>query len=163
MKFSNLFVSALTGCLLVGASGAAIAENTCESGFITGVVEEDIVISGGPLAGCDINGATVRGNIIATGADVNIQFTDVSGVIRLVDGDTAVISGSTATRIRVARNKAAFLLGNVVNERIVVNRNQIARVKKNLAVDLIRCRFNEDLRASYNTVGPAGTEECGAF
>jgi hypothetical protein len=148
---------------LVGASGAAIAQNTCESGFITGVVEEDIVLSGGPTAGCDINGATVRGNIIANGADVNIQFTDVSGVIRLVNGDTAVISGSTAKRIRVARNKAAFLLGNVVNERIVVDRNEIARVKKNLAVDLISCRLNDDLRASYNTIGPLGTDTCGLF
>ena len=154
-----LTIAALIGCTMVAASGAAFAQNTCESGYLTGVIDEDIVISG-PLASCDIQNATVNGDVIADGADLGMNFVDVSGEISALNGDTAVIYGSTATRIRVVGNTAAIVIANGANERLVVRNNDIARVKHNLAVDLISCRNNTNFEASYNTVGPLGIERC---
>lgn len=160
MKTQKLIVIAAIFCLLVGASGAAMAENTCEGGWITGTVDEDIILRG-QSQGCTIDNATINGNVIATGgADVTIQVSNVNGRIRIVDATTAVIFGTTAQNVRIARNTVAVLLSNIVQENIVVNRNDIARVNKNLAVQSLSCRGNDDLKASGNSVGPFGSENC---
>jgi hypothetical protein len=112
MKTQKLIVMAAIFCLLVGASGAAMAENTCEGGWITGTVEEDVILRG-QSQGCTIDNATVNGNVIATGgADVTIQVSNVNGRIRIVDATTAVIFGTTAQNVRIARNTVAVLLSS---------------------------------------------------
>lgn len=57
-------------------------------------------------------------------------------------------------------NKVATIFASVANEDIVVIGNDIARVKRTLAVNSIVCKRNGDLEASFNSTDPLGTEDC---
>jgi hypothetical protein len=88
MKFPNLFLSALTGCLLVGgASGAALAQDSaCEGGVIQGVkIDGNVNISGN----CSIQDAAILGDVIAElgiGEYVYVTRSLVEGKISITAG-----------------------------------------------------------------------------
>jgi len=156
MRFQNLLLSAATAFCLVGASGAAMAVENCANGFLSGVIEEDVIIDG---TNCTIQDASVSGDIIATGVgDMTVFSTKASGKIQIQDGGVATVGISSARNIRVRRNQVAIVFGNLANRNLVVNRNAIASVKQNGATLSIICRGNLELDETRNNT--EGEEEC---
>ena len=157
MKFEKLLLSAATAFCLVGASGAAMADNTCPGGYLSGVIEDDVAVGSG--TSCVIQDASISGDIIASGAeDVIVISTKVAGAIKLDDGSSAAVIASSAKNIRIRRNEVAIVLGSIANRNLVVNANVVARVKQNGAVVSIICRRNADLDESRNNT--EGEEDC---
>jgi len=156
MKLQKLLVRAATAFCLVGASGAAMAVEDCRNGYLSGVIEEDVIVDG---INCTIQDASVSGDIIATGVgDMTIFSTKASGNILIEEGGVATVGVSSARNIRVKRNNVAIVFGNLANRNIVVNRNDIASVKQNGATLSIICRGNVELDESRNNT--EGEEEC---
>ena len=157
MGFPKLFVSALTSCVLVGAPGAAMAVNNCPGEYLSGVIEDDVVILFG--TSCVIEDATVNGDITSSEAkDVAVVNSGVRGNIKIIDGESATVYGSAARNIRLRRNIVAVAFDSRANRNIVVNGNDIARVKQSDAVRSIICRRNLNLDASRNST--EGEEDC---
>ena len=157
MKTQKLIVITAIVCLLVGAPGAAMAENNCPGEYLAGNIQDDVVIFEG--TSCVIQDATVTGDITASEAkDVAVVNTKVSGNIKIDDGESATVYVSSAKNIRLRRNVVAVAFNSLANRNLVVSRNDIARVKQNGAVISIRCRGNVDLDASRNNT--EGEEDC---
>ena len=89
MKFHKLIVIAAIVCLLVGASGAAMARNDCPDGSLVGGTYEEIVINEG-FESCKIVGVYVTRRVLVDGAD---QFTMIGSV---VDGNVRVVNTASA-------------------------------------------------------------------
>ena len=156
MKAQKLIVMAAIFCLLVGASGAAMAVEDCAGGLLTGIIDEDIVLDGGD---CLIRDASVSGDIRASNAeDITVVSTQASGVILIEDSGAASVIASSARNIRVRRNNAALVVGSAARRNLVVNRNFGAVVKQNGAIISIICRRNVNLDARFNNT--EGEEEC---
>ena len=157
MKSQKLLIIAAIVCLLVGAPGAAMAENNCPGEYLAGNIQDDVVILSG--TSCVIQDATVTGDITASEAlDVAVVNTKVSGTIKIIDGESATVYVSSAKNIRLRRNAVAVAFSSLANRDLVVSRNGIARVKQNGAVNSIRCRGNVDLDASRNNT--EGKKNC---
>ena len=157
MKSQKLLIIAAIVCLLVGAPGAAMAANNCPGEYLSGNIQDDVVILSG--TSCVIQDATVTGDITASEAlDVAVVNTKVSGNIKIDDGESATVYVSSAKNIRLRRNVVAVAFSSLANRNLVVRRNGIARVKQNGAVVSIICRGNEDLDASRNNT--EGEEDC---
>lgn len=93
MKFQKLLVNTLTGCLLVGASGVAMAVNTCGSGAIVNMFIDDNVRTNGS---CIIKDSVIRGNVIVDLPANGILIMDrnqVFGRVRVTGGGW-VITGN---------------------------------------------------------------------
>ena len=115
MKFHKLIVIAAIVCLLVGASGAAMARNDCPDGSLVGGTYEEIVINEG-FESCKIVGVYVTGSVRVDGAD---QFTMTSS---LVNGN-----------VRVINTLSAALLGNQLDGgNLVVRDNTFSTVLRNI-------------------------------
>jgi hypothetical protein len=157
MKSQKLLVIVVSVCLLVGAPGAAMAENNCPGEYLAGNIEDDVVVLSG--TSCVIQDATVTGDITASEAlDVAVVNTKVSGNIKIIDGESATVYISSAKNIRLRRNAVAVAFNSLANRNLVVSRNGLARVKQNGAVRSIICRGNLDLDASRNST--EGEEDC---
>jgi hypothetical protein len=158
MKTQKLIVIAAIVCLLVGASGAAMAVNDCRDGFVTGVVNEDVIVND---TACVIKKADITGDIQITGApNVTIFATKTSGKIVVQDsGVVALVGVTTPKNIRVRRNDVALVVGTVTLRKLVVNRNTYAGVKQNGALIAIICKGNDELDERFNST--EGEDECG--
>ena len=95
MKSRKLIVIAAIVCLLVGASGAAMAQldrNDCPDGSLIGEVLDEIVIrDSSSTVDCRVVGVYVRGRVLVDGAR---NFTMINS---LVGGNVRVLSTVNAT------------------------------------------------------------------
>jgi hypothetical protein len=141
-------MSVATGCLLLGGSGAVVAANNCETGFLTGIIEEDVIVDGLP---CVLRDANVSGKIqISNAPNATILSTKASGNIVVQDSAIVAIMASSARNILARRNDAVLVVGTLANKNLAVNRNVAAGVKQNGAVISITCVGNEELDARFN-------------
>ena len=92
MKFQKLFLSATTGCLLLSAAGAALAEDsTCVGGIINNRTVDNITVNGTP---CFISETKVNGNITVTNSPLFVMTNDrVVGTITITGPGTEEESG----------------------------------------------------------------------
>ena len=117
MKTQKLIVIATIVCLLVGASGAAMARNDCPDGSIVGGTYDEIVIT--DFVSCKVVGVYVTERVIVNGAD---QFTMIGSV---VDGN-----------VRVVNTASAVLLDNQVDGgNLVARNNTFSIVLRNIVLD----------------------------
>jgi hypothetical protein len=156
MKSQKLIVIAAIVCLLVGASGAAMAVENCAGGLLVGIILEDVVIDG---SDCLIQDAAVFGDIrVSNSEDITIVSSEASGVILIQDSGVVAVIASSARNIRVRRNDLVLVVGSIAKRNLVVNRNDFAGVKQNGALLSIICRGNIELDARFNNT--EGVEEC---
>ena len=124
MKSQKLIVIVAIVCLLVGASGAAMARNDCPDGSITGGTYDVIVIN--EFVSCSIVGVYVTGRVLVRNAD---QFTMIGS---LVNGNVRVINAVSAA-----------LVDNQVNGNLVARGNRFSSVLRNIVLDG-NIRVNDD-------------------
>jgi hypothetical protein len=157
MKSLKMLVSAATVCLLVGASGTAMAVN-CLGGTIENQDVADITVDG---RSCYINNVNVAGNVVVTNSeDLIMVRNNVVGSIRVIGGRNATLVANTTSEgsIVVSRNETATVVLNIAAQTIRVNGNvRKATVKRNGAGVAIICRNNGRLDAFENE---AGDVEC---
>ena len=146
-----MFVSVATVCLLVGASGAAMAVDIvdCAGGVIANQEVDQITLDG---EDCIISNVTVKGDIEVTNSDALVMVSNnVVGNIRVLRGGdvTLVANTTTAGNIVVRRNaRANVVLNNALEGSIVVAGTiNKAEVNRNIAVFTILCRNNGRLDA----------------
>jgi len=158
MKSLKLFVSVATMCLLVGASGTAMAID-CVGGVIANQEVDQITVDG---EDCIISNVTVTGDIEVTNSDVLVMVSNnVVGNIRVLRGGDVTLAANTTTagNIVVRRNsKATVVLNDALAGSIVVAGTiNKAEVNRNFALFTILCRRNGRLDAFENE---AGDVEC---
>ena len=162
MKSLKLFVSVATVCLLVGASGTAMAVD-CADGIIEGTVEEPLEVDEITIIGqnCLIHDVAVTGDIVVVNSEnLGIVDSTVGGRVRVIGNRNATLVGvDVVGNITARNNEDANLALNVARNIRVIN-NHRAVVKKNLAAGIIRCRGNDRLDAFENE---AGDVECRAL
>jgi hypothetical protein len=161
MKPLKLFVSVATMCLLVAASGTAMAVD-CAGGVIANQEVDQITVDG---EDCIISNVTVTGDIEVNNSDTLVMVSNnVVGNIRVLRGGdvTLVANTTTAGNIVVRRNaRANVVLNNALAGSIVVAGTiNKAEVNRNFAVFTILCRNNGRLDAFENE---AGDVECRAL
>ena len=161
MKTQKLLIIAAIVCLLVGASGTAMAID-CVGGVIANQEVDQITVDG---EDCIISNVTVTGDIEVTNSDALVMVSNnVVGNIRVLRGGdvTLVANTTTAGNIVVRRNaKANVVLNNALEGSIVVAGTiNKAEVNRNIAVFTILCRNNGRLDAFENE---AGSLECRAL
>jgi hypothetical protein len=168
MKTQKLVVIAAIVCLLVGASGAAMAEG-CGDGVLLGerfagtlrVTDE---------SSCTIIGSTIGGDLRIINVDnVLLINNTVNGMIR-VDGqdreansianviENTVYSGKLVVRDYVTANVIGNETLNIDEGNIRVVRNVSAFVQQNIASRDLVCRGNTAVDASYNVA--LGIKKC---
>ena len=116
MKTQKLIVISAIVCLLVGASGVAMAEpSDCSLGYIANETVEGITVNTG--GNCLISDVLVLGDIsIRNGLDVVIRNTRVFGSVRIQDSlnvglyDSEVVNGD----VKVIRPITAYIVGNTL-------------------------------------------------
>ncbi len=185
MKVQNLLVNTLVGCLLMGASGAAMAVG-CPNGSIIGGVVDEIVIEGvgQESLDCIVVNVTVMGRVRVVGAD---QFTmmgsRIGGALRaqestsvaLVENEvwggplvassnrhsTVIQNIVNGGDIRVNKNSmTATVVENLVrNGNMLVKGNEKADVIDNFVGGNIRCPNNDRLDSFFN-VATGTIEDC---
>jgi hypothetical protein len=163
MKNQKLLISAAIVCLLVGASGAAMAQETCTEGILQGTEEEPLVVEGDIIItgrSCFINNVIVNGDVTATNSeDLTMIDNEVVGNVRVIGGRFATIIGNkvgmvedssnTFPILTVSNNERASVLINLVTNAIVVTGNDIADIKKNV-VPFLFCDNNRRLDSFRN-------------
>ena len=92
MEFQKWFLSATTGCLLLGASGAALAEDsTCVGGIINNRTVDNVTVNG---TSCFISETKVNGNITVTNSPLFVMTNDrVLGTIAITGAEAGEGSG----------------------------------------------------------------------
>jgi len=168
MKNQKLFVSAAIVCLLVGASGAAMAElNGCGDGVLLGeTFDSGLRITGDEP--CVIISSTIQGDIRVINLPYVLLLNNkVGGIIR-VDGNAGigvanVIANTVLGGNIVVRDVefANVLENDTVTGNIRVNDNVKAFVQKNIAAQNLRCRRNTDLEAFFNFAADPENLDCG--
>ena len=158
MKSLKLFVSVATVCLLVAASGTAMAVD-CAGGVIANQEVDQITVDG---ENCIISNVTVTGDIEVTNSDELVMVSNnVVGNIRVLRGGDVTLAANTTTagNIVVRRNsKATVVLNDALAGSIVVAGTiNKAEVNRNFALFTILCRRNGRLDAFENE---AGDVEC---
>ena len=160
MRFQSFVVRGLAAGMLLSASGVALAVQDCSGGYLTGVIDEDVIVNGGS---CVIQDADVAGDIEITGADnVAVVSTKTSGNLVVDDsGLVAIIGNAVRRNIRLRRNDVAIVTGNIALRNLVVNRNLRATVRRNGALLSIVCvEGRGELDEEFNNT--EGEEECPA-
>ena len=167
MKFQKLFLTTATGCLLLGASGAAMAVD-CPSGFIIGARVTDITIDGQP---CHIEDTIVDGNVTITNSpNINMFDVEVAGNVS-VTGPAGNTSNTSLSRVdsfggnidvnghAIAIVSACIARGGVAGTgNVTVNNNLAAAVVSNVVVGDLNCAGNGELEDTFNRV--YGTDDC---
>jgi hypothetical protein len=117
MKTQKLLVIVAIVCLLVGASGAAMARNDCgPDGTLTGGVYDEIVIN--EHVSCYVLGVVVLGDVRVRNAD---QFTMMGSIVNGNLGVTNTVSAALADNhvnegnIVTRDNRFSTILRNVVS------------------------------------------------
>ena len=148
MKTQKLIVIAAIVCLLVGASGAAMAEkkedpnNKCPLGVVIGeVVIGDLTVGGD----CLVSGAIIMGNVIVSNAR--------TGVFVMYD---VVVNG----RVKVTGGSAVIYRSVVVGRNLVVE-DTVDTIVEYTLVEAGNMRFvgNEQVLIHNNTVN-SGNIRC---
>jgi len=156
MKSQKLLIIAAIVCLLVGASGAAMAVEDCAGGWLSGIIEEDVIVTDQT---CRIKDAEIFGDVNISGAPHAFIFaSQVSGNIVVNDSAIVTIVSNTAKNIRARRNAVTVVHANVARRKIVVNRNDNAGVTENIGIVAIICKNNDELDARFNNT--EGEDEC---
>ena len=173
MKTQKLIVIAAIVCLLVGASGAAMAKkgatntNTCDLGVVPGevvignleVTSQDCVVFQAIIMGDVIVDNTRKGD---SGFIFIMRDTIVNGMVE-VTGGSAVISGTEVINsnlvvidtIDTVVNETLVAAGNMrfeSNERVLIRGNVVP-------VGSIRCVKNIEEYATQN-LAPNGVVKC---
>jgi len=171
MKIQKILVSAAIVCLLVGASGAAMAVNTCEDGVIAGTEEVPLEVDEIKIDGrsCFVNNVIVSGDVTVTNSeDFAMIDSAVKGSVRVLGCRNAIVVGNnvgsfesaeTVTNLLVSRNDHAWVMLNIVSNVLAVNLNSKADVKKNAAAILL-CAGNRRLDSFENE---AAEQNCQAL
>jgi hypothetical protein len=147
MKSLKWLISVATACLLVGASGMAMAVD-CSEGAIENIPVAEITLNG---QSCFINNVTVEGDIVAVNSEeVTILNGSVGGRVRLIGGRNATMVGvAVVGNITARSNERANLALNGASNIRVIN-NDKAVIKRNGALGIIQCRGNRRLDAFEN-------------
>jgi len=187
MKTQKLIVIAAIVCLLVGASGAAMARNDCPDGSIVGGARVEIVID--EFVNCTVVNVTVTRRVQVANAD---QFTmissKVSGNVQVTNTVSAALINNEVFNgnLLATSNAYSSVVLNVVNDGDIrvndndgrqdaivavvqnqvadgnmwVNKNEKADVKENIVRNGdLKCFGNDRLDSFFNnTIG--GTEDC---
>lgn len=127
MKLQKLIISAATTCLLVGASGGAMARNDCPpSGFLVGETVEEFVIDEDVGTSCTVVSTQVNGDVLVSSGsggfimkasivNGNVQVSDTL-VVSLVDNQVLrpanVDSGGN---LAVGSTGDALVVNNIVS------------------------------------------------
>ena len=185
MKSQKLLIIGAIVCLLVGASGTAMARNDCPNGFIFGGNWKEIVID--EFKECVVTAATVEGGVQVVNANnFTMVASRVSGDVRIENTvgavlvSNAIYSGNLVTKDNgfsiVYKNivdngnieaidtknhqEVAVVENQVFNGSILVYGNKKADVKQNnVKVGNISCYENDSLDSFFNhTV--FGTMDC---
>ncbi len=165
MKYQKL-LSIATGSLLLGASGAALAQtvNTCPEGRIIFETVDEIVIDGQP---CLVYETVVAGKIQVTNSpQFEITFSEAGGPVTIqgrgataADSENVTVSSTEVLsgNIEVTDFESALVLGNrVSNGNLKVNNNLGAVVVRNAVGGVppesgnIECTGNTELDARGN-------------
>jgi len=170
MKSQKLLVIVAISCLLVGASGAAMAQpnNTCPLGVILGEVVVGNLTVGGD---CYVSGAIITGNVIVSNAraDVFVMYdVVVNGRVKVTGGSAVIYRSVVVGRNLVVEDTVDTIVeytlieaGNmrfVGNEQVLIHSNTVNDGN-------IRCVNNVGLSgqlgeyATQNTV-PNGVVTC---
>ena len=159
MKSQQRIVNLALACLLVGTSGAALAQTvTCVAGNIENTTVERIVIDG---RSCYIHNVIVTGTVEVTNSEKLIMIdNEVTGTVRIQGGRDVLLVSNRARSIVVRNNDDVTALLNGARKSIVVSNNDKALVKRNIAVITISCRNNRRLDAFENE---AADVDCRAF
>jgi hypothetical protein len=160
MKTLNLLKITALSCALLFVSAAAMADEDCAGGYLSGFITTNIVIPEGGT--CVISNAVVQGDIIATGAlDVTVTVgVRVSGSIWILGSKVANVQGSQASGdIALVDNQIALIVGSSALGHIIVNDNNIAVVKMVHAGGNLFCRDNQDLESTPRNYA-AGEKDC---
>ena len=161
MKTQKLLVIVGIVCLLVGASGAAMARNDCPEGAITGGVFDEIVIT--EFESCTIVGVVVTERIRVVRADeIIVANSSVRGGLRVLNTRTVTLVGNIVSggNLVAKGNLNASVANNVVDggsivvsddiEGGVFEQDQIAIVQGN-AVTNGNLRVNGNERAEVKS------------
>jgi hypothetical protein len=166
MKSQKLLVIAAIVCLLVGASGTAMAVDTCVDGVIQGTEDEPLTVDSIVVNGqsCFVHHVIVQGDVTVTNSE-DFSMVDCkvegsvsvkqSGSVIILANTVGIVEGDLATRsnLVVSRNDRAWILLNIVTGSTRVIRNSKADVKKNgVAINLL-CLGNRRLDSFQNEVG----------
>ena len=158
MKYQKLLISSLTGCLLVGASGAAIAAERCRNGLVIGPISTDVIVRNRP---CVIRKASVSGKVdVKNAPNVTIFDSQVSGDIVVKESGIVAIMLSNAKNITANNNSTAVVELNVAKRNMTINYNDEAVVKENAAIGVITCEGNGTLDVFNNGSASAGGNNC---
>jgi hypothetical protein len=161
MKSQKLIVIAAIVCLLVGASGTAMAVD-CAGGIIANQEVDQITVDG---EDCIISNVTVTGDIeVANSEELVMVSNNVVGNIRVLTGGKVTLVANTTSEgnIVVRRNEKAIVELNeaLVGSIVVAGTINKATVRRNVALVTIVCRRNGRLDAFENE---AGDVECRAL
>ena len=169
MKVHKLFMIVATGGLLVGASGAAMAQTVddCADGIIVGESVDGIAFD---ARACHIEDVLVNGNVTITNSPA-IEMLDVE-----VKGGVSVTGGggrTTLTRVdafggNIDLSGLGFVtvIGNITQRggeaadsgNLTINNNASAFVQANVVAGNLTCSGNTTLREFFNRV--FGEENC---
>ena len=157
MKVRNLLANTLAGCLLMGASGAAMAVG-CPTGSIIGGVVSEIVIEG-TGADCTVVNVTVMGRVRVVGVG---QFTmigsRVGGVLRVKESASAALVANEVWRgpLVASLNLHSTVFQNVVHSGdITVNKNSMTAtvVENSIMSGNMLVKDNRNADVIENSVG----------
>jgi hypothetical protein len=188
MRFQRLLLGTAIACLVVGASGAAMARNDCPGGAIVGGVVDEIVIN--VFESCSIVGVLVTDRIRITGADdINIVNSSIRGDARVRETRAVTVVGNLVSGgnlvardnldVSVANNvvqggsilvtddreeQTVLVQGNTVDRgNLRVNGNERAEVTDNSVTDGdIVCKDNDRIDAKDNSAR-GGKVDCSRF
>ena len=150
MKPQKLLIIAAIVCLLVGASGAAMARNDCPDGSLAGGTLDEIVID--EFVSCSVVGVVVTGRVLIKDAD---QFTMkgslVEGNFRVINVvsanlvDNQVVNGNLVAK----GNGVSFVAKNIVTGGTIRVNDDTCDQEQDVAV-LLNLVFNGNLRVNCN-------------
>jgi hypothetical protein len=115
MKAQKLLGIAAIVCLLVGASGAAMARNDCPDGSIIGGVYDEIVIT--EFVECVVLGVLVNERVIVKDADdFTMTNSIVNGNLRVINTvGTALVNNQVFGNLVTKGGSFSIVLRNIVN------------------------------------------------
>ena len=169
MKTQKLLVIVAISCLMLGVSGAAMAQDSnCPAGAVTGLVDGDLTVRGD----CVVQGAVITGDVRVNNAVENsfvLRDTTVNGQV-IVRGGSVIITRTVvvSSNLRVKDTIDTVVENTLVavgNMRFVGNQ-QVLIYSNTVPVGDIRCKDNinpDDLLigeyATQNIV-PTGVVTC---
>lgn len=161
MKTQKLLVIATIVCLLVGASGAAMARNDCPTGSLAGGTFDEIVIT--DFVDCSVVGVHVTGRVLVRDADhFTMKGSLVNGDVRVINTVSAVLVGNQVDggNLVTRANTYSTVVRNVVvgggSIRVIddigAQRQQVSVLQNLVLEGNLRVNWNEEADVSENKV-----------